>query len=128
MPMQRPVSLRDPYPSTESKETSMRMIASALSAVVISTSVAAAAPAANTNATPAHQSAAAMKIHAKSRDRVEAIQTALNSKDDAKLAVDGVYGPKTRAAVEDFQKKNDLKATGRADHATLHKLDPQKWT
>jgi len=115
----------------------MRTIASTLSAVVISTSVAAAAspqaaqpaaPADNAaKATPAHESAAATKIHAMSRRRVEEVQTALN-KDGATLAVDGIYGPKTRAAIEDFQKKNSLKVTGRADHATLHKLNPQTWS
>ena len=125
----------------------MRMIATALSAAVISTSVAAAtapqATAAGTKtpssaqpaapsdnaakAMPARESATATKIHAMSRRRVEEIQTALN-KDGATLAVDGIYGPKTRAAIEDFQKKNSLKATGHADHATLHKLNPQTWS
>ena len=125
----------------------MRPILSTISAVVVSTSVAAAAtqpssqpmshgnamPASQagaddgTSATPAHKSAAAMKAHAMSRRRVEEIQTALN-KDGAQLAIDGVYGPKTRAAIEDFQKKNDLQATGRADHATLRKLQPQRWS
>jgi peptidoglycan DL-endopeptidase CwlO len=122
----------------------MRMVASALSAVVISTSVAAAAspqaaqpmasgkaaamPADNAaKAMPAHESATATKIHAMSRRRVEEIQTALN-KDGAQLAIDGIYGPKTRTAIEDFQKKNNLKVTGHADHATLHKLNPQTWS
>src|SRR5690348_12534875 len=126
----------------------MRMIASAFSAVVISASVAAAAspqgappmtdgkaaasqPAAPTDnaakAVPAHQSATATKIHAMSRRRVEEIQTALN-KDGAGLAVDGIYGPKTRAAIENFQKKNDLKVTGHADRATMHKLNPPTWS
>jgi len=125
----------------------MRMIISTLSAVVLSTSLAAAAtpqpsqsnttgstaaPAqsaqSNTQTMPAHKSAVATKVHAMSRRRVEEIQTALNSKDGAKLAIDGVYGPKTRAALEDFQKKNNLKATGRADHATLRKLQPEHWS
>ena len=126
----------------------MRMIATALSAVVISASVAAAAssqaaqpmagekaaasqpatPADNAaKAMPAHESATATKIHAMSRRRVEEIQTALN-KDGATIAVDGIYGPKTRAAIEDFQKKNNLKMTGHADHATLRKLNPQTWS
>jgi len=69
-----------------------------------------------------------MKIHAMTHRGVEEIQAALNNKDAAKLAVDGVYGPKTRAALEDFQKKNDLKVTGRADHATLRKLQPEHWS
>jgi peptidoglycan hydrolase-like protein with peptidoglycan-binding domain len=126
----------------------MRMIISTISAVVVSTSLAAAAttqpsqpnaagnaaaPAQtaiqnNTQMTPAHKSAAASKIHAMSRRRVEELQTALNNKDGAKLAIDGVYGPKTRAALEEFQKKNDLKPTGRADQATLRKLQPQHWS
>jgi peptidoglycan hydrolase-like protein with peptidoglycan-binding domain len=80
-----------------------------------------------TKAVPAHQSAQAMKVHAMSRRRVEEIQAALN-KDGAQLAIDGVYGPKTRAAIEDFQKKNDLKVTGRADQETMRKLQPQHWS
>lgn len=126
----------------------MRPILSTISAVVVSTSVAAAATQpssqpmshgnamppsqgaaadSGTSAMPAQKSAAAMKVHAMSHRRVEEIQTALN-KDGAQLAIDGIYGPKTRAALEDFQKKNDLQATGRADHATLRKLQPQRWS
>lgn len=125
----------------------MRTIVSALSAVAISTSMAVAAtppsgPASSGNGTsppqaaatdngtkavPAQQSPEAMKVHAMSRRRVEGIQTALN-KDGAQLAIDGIYGPKTRAAIEDFQKKNDLKVTGRADQETLRKLQPQHST
>jgi peptidoglycan hydrolase-like protein with peptidoglycan-binding domain len=116
----------------------MRTIVSAISALVVSTSFAAAetpqtspgtaAPSAQSGssepAVPAHMSATAKKIHAMSRRRTEEIQTALN-KDGAKLAVDGIYGPKTRAALAEFQKQNGLKVTGHVDPATLHKLQPQ---
>lgn len=42
----------------------------------------------------------------------------------AKLGItaDGVIGPKTRAAISEFQKNNNLKVTGIADKATLAKL------
>ena len=40
------------------------------------------------------------------------LQAALNAVDNAGLAVDGHYGPKTRAAVEAFQTKKGLKVTG----------------
>lgn len=119
----------------------MRTILSAFSALLLSTTLAAAAapqapqstsqqnaaPAAgpaSSNSGSANQKATNAKTHSMSRRQVEEIQTALN-KGGAKLAVDGVYGPKTRAAVEDFQKQNHLKVTGRADQETLQKLQPQ---
>src|SRR5262245_25167743 len=57
-----------------------------------------------------------------SRSRVEAIQTALkNSGED--VSPDGVWGPKTVAALRDFQQKQGLKATGHMDRATALKLN-----
>jgi len=53
---------------------------------------------------------------------VESLQEALN-KDGYKLKVDGVLGNHTRSAIKDFQKKNDLKVTGKPDSETLAKLE-----
>ena len=39
-----------------------------------------------------------------------------------KLSVDGVWGPKTAAALRDFQKANSLPATGTLDSETLAAL------
>lgn len=43
---------------------------------------------------------------------VEEIQRKLNEKGNYNLKVDGIYGEKTKAAVEDFQNNNGLKADG----------------
>ncbi|HYB57479.1 MAG TPA: peptidoglycan-binding domain-containing protein [Alphaproteobacteria bacterium] len=48
---------------------------------------------------------------------VKSAQEALN-KEGAALAVDGIMGPKTRAALKSYQQAHGLKATGRLDKAT----------
>ncbi len=80
--------------------------------------------------TPAPQAAtpaptAPMTTHkgmAMSRTRVEAIQTALKNNGED-VAPDGVWGPKTVAALRDFQKQHGLKTTGHMDRATALKLN-----
>lgn len=57
-----------------------------------------------------------------SRQRVEAIQTALKSNGE-QVEPDGVWGPKTIAALRDFQKQKGLKVTGHVDRATAQKLN-----
>jgi len=54
-------------------------------------------------------------------DQTLAIQKALN-KEGYKLKDDGLMGKHTRAAIQQFQKKNGLKATGAPDEETLAKL------
>jgi peptidoglycan hydrolase-like protein with peptidoglycan-binding domain len=56
------------------------------------------------------------------RERVKAVQQALKDKGYDPGAVDGVMGPRTRAALKDFQKKEGVKDTGRLDQETLAKL------
>jgi peptidoglycan DL-endopeptidase CwlO len=82
-----------------------------------------------TTAAPAPQAtmpAPAMKKGAHhammSRERIEAIQTALKSNGE-QVDPDGVWGPKTAAAVRDFQTKQGLKVTGHVDRATAQKLN-----
>jgi peptidoglycan hydrolase-like protein with peptidoglycan-binding domain len=58
---------------------------------------------------------------AASQDHVKTIQTALNNNGE-QLTVDGKLGPKTVAALKDFQQKHGLKVTGRADQATMSEL------
>ena len=53
--------------------------------------------------------------------QIKAAQSALN-RAGAKLAVDGKMGPKTRAALRDYQAKNGLQKTGSLDSATREKL------
>jgi peptidoglycan hydrolase-like protein with peptidoglycan-binding domain len=50
------------------------------------------------------------------------VQTALNS-NGARLTVDGRMGPKTAAALRQFQSQHNLKLTGRPDQATLKVLE-----
>jgi len=79
---------------------------------------AAAAPAAPSSATPT----TGAKTHAMGRmERVEKLQAALNAK-GAALTVDGKMGPKTHAALMDFQKAHGLKTTGRPDKETIAAL------
>lgn len=54
---------------------------------------------------------------------VKLLQTMLNQR-GYKLKVDGIFGPKTLAAVKDFQKKNGLKVDGIVGPKTLAKLMP----
>lgn len=74
------------------------------------------APAATASPSAAHKS---MTL---SRTRIEAIQSALKSNGED-VAPDGVWGPKTVAALRDFQQKQGLKATGHMDRATALKLN-----
>jgi peptidoglycan hydrolase-like protein with peptidoglycan-binding domain len=52
---------------------------------------------------------------------VKSAQEALN-KHGAQLVADGKMGPKTHAAIRDFQKSNNLKVTGKLDSATQKAL------
>ncbi len=54
---------------------------------------------------------------------VRALQQALNKLSDAGLAVDGIYGPATRAAVRSFQAQAGLAADGEAGPKTQAALD-----
>jgi len=61
--------------------------------------------------------------HAHARkERVERVQKALNTA-GANLKVDGIWGPKTMAAVKDFQKNHGLKTTGHLNKATRRQLN-----
>jgi len=55
-------------------------------------------------------------------DRVEDLQSALNDR-GAHLAVDGKFGPRTHAAVVDFQQDNGLKVDGRVGPETRGALN-----
>lgn len=55
-------------------------------------------------------------------EEVMNVQQALN-KMGFKLRVDGLYGPRTRAAVRSFQSQHGLTANGKLDQATLAKLN-----
>ncbi len=55
---------------------------------------------------------------------VELLQLALNRSNFLKGGIDGIYGPKTEAAVKDFQKKNNLSQNGQVDGTTWNALFP----
>jgi chromosome segregation ATPase len=61
------------------------------------------------------------KMPMMSSHEIKAVQEALNH-NGYKLATDGIMGKHTIAALKGFQKKNDLKVTGRPDTETLAKL------
>ena len=60
--------------------------------------------------------------HGGNRDQVRAAQQALKDKGHDPGAVDGVMGPKTQAALKDFQKAQGIQDTGRLDAETMAKL------
>jgi peptidoglycan hydrolase-like protein with peptidoglycan-binding domain len=57
-----------------------------------------------------------------STEQVKAMQQALTDKGHDAGGIDGKMGPKTQAALRDFQQQEGLKATGRADADTMAKL------
>jgi peptidoglycan hydrolase-like protein with peptidoglycan-binding domain len=59
------------------------------------------------------------------REQVKAAQDALKQKGFDPGAADGVMGPKTKAALKDFQKAEKLNETGRLDAETMAKLGVQ---
>jgi hypothetical protein len=54
--------------------------------------------------------------------QVKAVQQALQGKGHDTGEIDGRMGPKTQAALREFQQKEGLKSTGRADAETMAKL------
>jgi peptidoglycan hydrolase-like protein with peptidoglycan-binding domain len=58
-------------------------------------------------------------------EQVKAVQQALKDKGHDPGDVDGKMGPKTQAALRDYQQKEGLKATGRLDTETAAKLGVQ---
>jgi len=55
-------------------------------------------------------------------EQVKAIQQALKDQGHDPGEIDGIMGPKTQAALRDYQQKQGLKATGRLDSETSAKL------
>ncbi len=56
------------------------------------------------------------------REQVRAAQQALKDKGHDPGSVDGVIGPKTQAALKDFQKAQGIRESGRLDTETMSKL------
>ncbi len=68
--------------------------------------------------TAKHTSSTSMKAQPTGNPRVKSIQAALNRKEHAHLAVDGLMGRQTRTALEKFQKTHGIKPSGRPTKAT----------
>lgn len=62
-----------------------------------------------------------------SRRQIEELQAALQS-GGAQVTTDGIWGPKTAAALREFQKQKGLKITGRPDRDTAQKLNIPHWS
>lgn len=60
------------------------------------------------------------------KEQVKAAQQALKDKGLYDAEVDGIMGPRTREAVREFQKTENLKATGRLDAETLARLGVER--
>src|SRR5439155_18621641 len=58
-------------------------------------------------------------------DRMKAVQQALKDKGHDPGPIDGRMGPKTQAALKDFQKAEGIKESGRLDSDTMAKLGVQ---
>ncbi|HEY1719725.1 MAG TPA: peptidoglycan-binding domain-containing protein [Magnetospirillaceae bacterium] len=78
-------------------------------------------PDANDKMTQSQSQHSSKKHMAMSRKHIESVQAALANSGQS-VAIDGVWGPKTTAALKDFQKAHGLKATGRLNHATREAL------
>jgi peptidoglycan hydrolase-like protein with peptidoglycan-binding domain len=59
------------------------------------------------------------------KEQVKAVQQARKEKGHDPGSVDGVMGPKTQAALKEFQDKEGIKASGRLDAETMSKLGVQ---
>ena len=63
-----------------------------------------------------------MKPGTMKSEQVKAVQQALKDKGHDPGEVDGAMGPKTQAALRDYQQKEGLKPTGTTDAETMAKL------
>lgn len=62
------------------------------------------------------------EANAKTVENVKDVQSALSAHGLAVGSIDGVIGPKTRAALRDFQADNGLAVTGSINQETIQKL------
>jgi len=82
--------------------------------------------AAEEKARPEKEVKAEKKVPAKAAEDVKKLQEALKAKGHDPGPVDGIVGPKTRAALKAFQEASGLKATGQLDDQTAEKLGVEK--
>jgi len=77
-------------------------------------------------AAPAKEEKVEKKVPVKGSEDVKKLQEALKAKGQDPGPVDGIMGPKTRAALKAFQKTSGLKETGELDDQTAEKLGVEK--
>jgi peptidoglycan hydrolase-like protein with peptidoglycan-binding domain len=77
-------------------------------------------------AAPAKEEKVEKKAPAKGTEEIKKVQEALKAKGQDPGPIDGVMGPKTRAALKAFQKASALKETGELDAPTAEKLGVEK--
>lgn len=68
------------------------------------------------------QSSAGTSQNAQGDEQVKKAQEKLSAQGQNPGAADGVLGPKTQAALKDFQKKNNLEPSGQLDTQTIAAL------
>lgn len=74
-------------------------------------------------AAPAKEEKAEKKMPAtQANEETKKLQEALKAKGQDPGPIDGIMGPKTRAAIKGFQEASGLKGTGRLDKETAEKL------
>lgn len=73
-------------------------------------------------AAPAKEEKAEKKAPPKGSEEIKKLQEALKAKGQDPGPIDGMMGPKTRAAVKAFQEASGLKTTERLDKETAEKL------
>lgn len=73
-------------------------------------------------AAPAKEEKAEKKAPAKGSEEIKKLQETLKAKGQDPGPIDGMMGPKTRAAVKAFQEASGLKGTGKLDKQTAEKL------
>jgi hypothetical protein len=76
----------------------------------------------NVNSVPVYQPPTAVLKRNTKNDQVKWLQTALNKVMNAGLAIDGSYGPLTETAVKNFQTKNKLAVDGIFGPKSLEKM------
>lgn len=61
--------------------------------------------------------------HTMNRDLVKEVQEKLNDRNFTSGKADGIYGPRTSAAIRDYQRSENLQVTGRLNQETLEAMD-----
>lgn len=102
----------------------MKYAVTVLAALLVSASIGWATAQAETPRVKEHsrETRGAQQQDGGSREEVKAVQEALREHGQNPGPIDGVMGPKTQAALREFQRSEGLPETGRIDPETMAKL------